>query len=101
MIIDEDGYLEHYGKKGMQWGVRKDDDGDPGKSAREEAVLKKVDPGGRLNSELLRSKYGMESSGGSKTSAKPTAKTTSKKKILPKKKDLLINKKKQLRLALE
>lgn len=47
MIITESAYLEHYGVKGMKWGVRNDDEGKGRKSLRERAAARNL----RINSE--------------------------------------------------
>lgn len=39
MIINEDDYLEHFGVKGMKWGVRREARRDAKESARAKNVL--------------------------------------------------------------
>lgn len=55
MIIDEDGYLEHYGTKGMKWGVRRDQSRDArtariksGTASKRDKLIREADlDGGR------------------------------------------------------
>ncbi len=93
MNVDEGDFLEHFGKKGMKWGVRNDEDG-TGLNALDKAVLKKVDPNGRINSAALQAKYGSGSLGGSKVTKKSPVKTSEKNIDPPDKKRLTDGQKK-------